>query len=165
MTQILFKGKPIHTSGSLPALHKKVPDFRIVDSDLRDCSLKTFTGKRKLIATVPSIDTSVCSAMTKKLNEGAKKKPHTLILIVSADLPFAQKHYCEREEVNNVQIFSIMRDKAFGKDYGLAIQDGPLEGLLARSLMVVDEKDELIYMELVPEITNEPDYEKAFALL
>jgi thiol peroxidase len=165
MTQILFKGKPIHTSGSLPALHKKVPDFRIVDSDLKDCSLKTFVGKRKLIATVPSIDTSVCSAMTKKLNEGAKKKPSALILVVSADLPFAQKHYCEREEVNNVQIFSTMRDKAFGKDYGLAIQDGPLEGLLARSLMVLNEKDELIYMELVPEITNEPDYEKAFTQL
>ena len=103
--------------------------------------------------------------MTKKLNEGAKKKPNALILVISADLPFAQQHYCEREEVNNVQILSIMRDKSFGKDYGLAIQDGPLEGLLARSLMVVDEKDELIYIELVPEITNEPNYEKAFSLL
>ena len=165
MTQITFKGKPIHTSGSLPALQRKIPEFRLVDADLNDCSLKRFAGKRKLIATVPSLDTSVCSAMTKKLNDGAKQKPNALILVVSADLPFAQKRFCEREEVNNVQILSIMRNSAFGKDYGLLIQDGPLEGLLARALMVVNEKDELIYLELVSEITNEPDYAAAFAKL
>ena len=165
MAQISFKGKPIHTTGNLPAVHMKAPDFKLVDKDLKDRSLHEFQGKRKILATVPSLDTGVCSIMTKHLNEFAKKHPEVIILTISADLPFAQKRFCEAEAVHNVLTCSMMRDKEFGKTYGLLIQDGPLAGVLARSLFVLDEKDHILYVELVPEITQEPNYHKAFEVL
>lgn len=165
MAEIKFKGKPIHTSGHFPVLHTKAPDFRLVDKDLNEHSLQQYHGKRKLIATVPSLDTGVCSAMTKHFNEFAKKHPGAVLITVSADLPFAQKRFCETENVRNVTIYSMMRDKEFGKAYGVLIQDGPLAGLLARSVLVLDEKDHVLYAELVPEITQEPNYHKALEVL
>lgn len=161
--QIHFKGHPIHTSGNLP--EKKGPDFKLVDKDLKERTLQEFSGKKKILATVPSLDTGVCSLMTKRLNEFSKKHPEIAIITVSADLPFAQKRFCEAENVQNVHTFSMMRDKEFGKSYGLLIQDGPLAGLLARSLFVLDEQNQIIYHELVSEITQEPDYSKAFEML
>lgn len=161
MAETKLKGNVIHTQGTLPALHQKAHDFRLVDQDLNDKTLADFKGKRKLIATVPSLDTGVCSTMTKHLNSFAKNHPHILILVVSADLPFAQKRFCGAENVHNVKTLSMMRSKDFGKDYGLLIQDGPLAGILARSLIVLDDKDHVVYLELVPEITHEPDYHKA----
>lgn len=161
MSQVMFKGKPVHTSGAMPSLHKKVPDFLLVDADLQNCSLRTFSGKKKLISTVPSLDTGVCSTMTKKLNEAAKAHPEFLFLTVSADLPFAQKRFCEKEEVQNSKTLSMMRNRDFGRDYGLLLEDGPLAGLLARAILIVNEKDELVYCELVSEITKEPDYSSA----
>lgn len=163
MAQVAFKGKPVHIAGNLPAIHTKAPDFKLVDKDLRDRSLHEFQGKKKILATVPSLDTGVCSLMTKHLNEFAKKHPEVVILTVSADLPFAQKRFCEAEGVHNVLSLSMMRDKEFGKTYGLLMQDGPLAGILARSLFVLDEKDHILYVELVPEITQEPDYHKVFS--
>lgn len=165
MTQVLLKGKPIHTVGNLPVIHTKVPDFRLVDRELKDHTLHEFSGKKKILATVPSLDTSTCSTMTKHLNEYAKKHPKIVVLVISADLPFAQKRFCEQEEVHNVFTLSMMRDKEFGKSYGLLIQDGPLAGILARALFVLDEKDHLLYSELVPEITQEPNYHKALTFL
>lgn len=165
MAQIALKGNPIHTVGNLPPLNTKAPDFVLVTQDLEDRTLAHFNGKRKLIATVPSLDTGVCSTMTKHLNEFAKKHPHAVILVVSADLPFAQKRFCGAEGVQNVQTLSMMRNKDFGKAYGLLIQDGPLAGILARSLIILDEKDHVLYTQLVPEITHEPDYTKALKLL
>ena len=165
MAEITLKGKPIHTVGNLPSLNTKAPDFVLVDKDLKDHSLREFQGKRKLLATVPSLDTGTCSAMTKHFNEVAKKHPGTVILTVSADLPFAQKRFCEGENVHNVITLSMMRDKEFGKAYGVLIQDGPLKGILARSVIVLDEKDHVLYTELVPEIAQEPNYHKALEVL
>jgi thiol peroxidase len=165
MIQITLKGKPIKLSGNFPAIHTKAPGFRLVDKDLKDRTLEEFGGKRKLIATVPSLDTTLCSLMTKHFNQFASKYPEMVILTVSADLPFAQKRFCEAEEVHNVITLSMMRNKDFGTSYGLLIQDGPLAGVLARSVIVLDEKDHVLYTELVPEITQEPNYHKALEAL
>lgn len=162
---VTLKGNPVKTAGNLPALHTKAPDFRLVDKDLKDHTLREYNGKRKIIAAVPSLDTGTCSTMTKHFNEFAKKHPGALIITVSADLPFAQKRFCETEAVHNVITLSMMRDKEFGKSYGVLIQDGPLAGILARSVFVLDEKDHVLYVELVPEITQEPNYHKALEVL
>lgn len=162
---VTLKGKPIKTSGHLPPLHTKAPDFRLVDADLRDRSLHEFDGKKKLLATVPSLDTGTCSLMTKHFNEFGKKHPGPVLLTVSADLPFAQKRFCEKEAVHNVITLSMMRDKEFGRAYGVLIEDGPLAGVLARSVFVLDEKNHVLYCELVSEITQEPNYHKALEAL
>jgi len=161
MAQITLKGNPIHTSGNLPALHTKAPDFKLIDKDLKEHSLQEFHGKKKILATVPSLDTGTCSIMTKHFNEFGKKNPNVVILVISADLPFAQKRFCETENVHNVLTLSMMRNKDFGKSYGLLVEDGPLAGILARSVIVLDEKDHVLYHELVSEITQEPNYHKA----
>lgn len=163
--QLQFKGQPIHTTGTPPAIHMKAPAFRLVDRQLSERSLSEFQGKKKLLATVPSLDTGVCSLMTKHLNEFGKKHTHIVILTISADLPFAQNRFCEQEHVHNVLTLSTVRNQDFGKAYGLLIQDGPLAGLLARSLFVLDEKDHILYEEIVSEITQEPNYHKALEML
>ena len=167
MSEVTFKGKPVRLSGTLPSLHIKAPDFRLVDKDLNDRTLHEFQGKRKLIATVPSLDTGVCSLMTKHFNEFGKKhqNENIAIITVSADLPFAQKRFCETENVHNVLTLSMMRNKDFGKSYGILIEEGPLAGILARSVIVLDEKDHVLYTELVAEITQEPNYHKALEVL
>ena len=165
MAQITFKGKAIHTTGSLPSLHSQAPNFKLVDKELHDQTLETFRGKKKLIATVPSLDTGTCSLMTRRINEFAKNHPHLTILVISADLPFAQSRFCSQEKTNNVITLSMMRDKEFGKAYGLLIEDSPLAGLLARALLVLDEKNHVLYTQLVHEISQEPDYEPAFKIL
>ena len=165
MAQLLLKGKPLHTAGTVPTLHMKAPHFSLTDKDLKERLLSEWQGKRKLIATVPSLDTPTCSVMTKHFNEFGKKHPDVLLITVSADLPFAQKRFCETESVHNVLTLSMMRDKEFGLAYGILIQDGPLAGLLARSVFVLDEKDHILYVEIVPEITQEPHYHKALEAL
>ncbi len=165
MTQVAFKGQPVKLSGNLPSVHTKAPDFRLVSRDLKEHTLHEFQGKKKLLSTVPSLDTGLCSTMTKHINEFAKKHPHFAFITISADLPFAQKRFCEQENVHNVMTLSMMRNKDFGQAYGVLIQEGPLAGLLARSVFVLDEKDHILHVELVPEITNEPNYQKAFEFL
>jgi thiol peroxidase len=165
MAQITLKGNRINTIGNLPALQTKAPPFLLTDKDLKDHTLQEFQGKRKILATVPSLDTGTCSTMTKHFNEFAKKHPAVVIITVSADLPFAQKRFCETEGVHNVLTLSMMRNKDFGKAYGVLIQDGPLAGILARSVIVLDEKDHILYTELVPEVTHEPNYNKALDVL
>ena len=155
MAETKLKGQVVHTTGNLPLMHTKAPDFRLVDQNLSEHTLREFHGKRKLLSTVPSLDTGVCSTMTKHINEFAKKHPNFVFIIVSADLPFAQKRFCESEGVRGVITLSMMRDKEFGKAYGILLQDGPLAGILARSLFVLDEKDQISYVELVEEITQE----------
>jgi thiol peroxidase len=162
---ITLKGKPVRTAGRTPAVHTKAPDFRLIDKDLKEHTLAEFHGKKKLLSTVPSLDTGTCNIMTKHINEFAKKHPNFAFLTVSADLPFAQKRFCEAEGVHNVLTLSILRDPHFGKNYGLLLEDGPIAGLLARSVFVLDEKDHILYVELVPEITSEPNYHKAFEVL
>ena len=158
MAETKFKGTPVHTSGSLPQLQTKAPDFTLLDQNLKERHLAEFQGKKKIIATVPSLDTGVCNIMTKHFNDLAKKHPDLIIITVSADLPFAQKRFCETENVHNLLTLSTMRNKDFGKAYGLLLIDGPLAGLLARSVLVLDGKDHVLYAELVPEITHEPNY-------
>jgi thiol peroxidase len=165
MGQVTFKGQTVHLEGNLPSLHTKASDFSLVGRDLKDRSLHEFHGKRKLLSTVPSLDTGLCSTMTKHINEFAKKHPDFVFLTISADLPFAQKRFCEHEGVHNVITLSMMRNKDFGKSYGLLIHDGPMAGLLARSLIVLDEKDHVIHVELVSEISQEPNYHMAFEFL
>lgn len=165
MAKVTLKGNPIHTSGELPQLHSKAPDFLLVDAELNNRSLKDFHGKRKLLYIAPSLDTSVCSLSTKKFNDLAKNHPEVVFLTVSADLPFAQKRFCGLENVKNVITLSMMRSKKFAEDYGILIKDGPLAGIAARAVLVLDEQDKVIYEQLVPEIAQEPDYEKALAVL
>ena len=161
MPAVKFKGNPVTTKGNLPSLHTKAPEFRLIDKNLEEHTLEQFKGKRKLLATVPSLDTSVCSTMTKHINDFATKHREFVCMTVSADLPFAQNRFCEQEGIDNVLTLSTIRDHKFGENYGVLMVDGPLEGLLARSIFVLDEKDDIIYEELVLEITEEPNYHKA----
>src|SRR5271170_4367432 len=165
MANITLKGNPIHTSGNLPSVGSKAPDFQLVDGELNDRSLKDYKGRRKLISIVPSLDTSTCSISTKKFNEKIKSHPEVTVLVVSADLPFAQKRMCSAENVDNLTPLSMMRSKDFAKSYGVLIENGPLAGICARAVIVLDENDQVVYLQLVPEITQEPDYDKALEAL
>jgi len=163
MAQVTHKGNPIHTNGELPAVGAKAPDFKLTGGDLKDVSLADFRGKKKILNIVPSLDTPVCATSTRRFNETAGKLPSTVVLVVSADLPFASKRFCTTEGLQNVLPLSLMRDKNFAKDYGVLIQDGLLAGICARAVVVVDENDKVAYRQLVPEIGQEPDYDKALA--
>lgn len=165
MAKITLKGNPIHTNGELPKKGTKAPDFQLVDQDLHNHSLKNYVGKRKLLSIVPSLDTSVCSTMTKTFNEKIKSHPEVVALVISADLPFAQKRFCTAENVKNIIPLSMMRDKNFAKDYGLLIENGPLAGICARAVIVLDENDTVLYTQQVPEITHEPNYDEALKVL
>lgn len=165
MATITLKGNEIHTNGDLPAAGSVAPDLSLVDGDLNDRSLADYKGKKKLLNIVPSLDTPVCATSTKKFNEYAEGRDDVVMLIISADLPFAQGRFCTSEDLDNVVPLSMMRSRNFAKDYGVLITDGPLAGITARAVVVLDENDKVVYEELVPEIAQEPDYEKALAAL
>jgi thioredoxin-dependent peroxiredoxin len=163
MAQVTHKGNPIHTNGELPKVGAKAPDFKLTPGDLNDVSLADFKGKKKILNIVPSLDTPTCATSTRKFNESAGKLANTVVLVVSADLPFAAKRFCTVEGLSNVVPLSLMRGKGFAKDYGVLIQDGLLAGLCARAVVVLGEDDTVKYTQLVPEIGQEPDYDKALA--
>lgn len=163
MTEITLKGKPIHTTGKLPKVGKKAPDFLLIDSFLHERSLKDFAGKRKILSIVPSLDTPVCLTSAKKFNEQASSIKNLVVIYISADLPFAQKRACDTENLKHIKTLSMMRDREFAKDYGVLIKDGPLQGISARALIVLDEDDVVQHVELVPEIAQEPNYGAAFS--
>jgi thiol peroxidase len=165
MANITHRGNPVHTIGELPAVGSKAPEFRLTDADLNDVSLADFRGKKKLLNIFPSIDTPTCALSTRKFNEYAASHPNAAILMVSADLPFAQTHFCNAQNTHNVKTLSMMRDRAFAKNYGVLLLDGLYRGITARAIVVIDENDRVAYTELVPEIRQEPDYEKALAAL
>jgi len=165
MATITLKGEAIHTNGELPAVGGAAPDFHLVDKDLNDVRLGSYQGKKKLLNIVPSLDTSVCATSTKKFNDYAKGRDDLVILTVSADLPFAQGRFCKAEGIDNVITLSMMRSRNFAKDYGVLIQDGPLAGITARAVVAIDDHDRVVYTELVPEIAQEPNYDKAMAAL
>ena len=165
MATITLKGTPTTTNGTLPAVGASAPDFALVGSDLKDMSLADFAGKKKLLNIVPSLDTAVCALSTRRFNEHAKAHPDTVILIISADLPFAQKRFCGNEGLSNVITLSLMRSRQFAEDYGILLDSGPLAGLTARAVVVLDENNVVRYTELVPEIAQEPDYAAALAAL
>lgn len=165
MATISLAGSEIHTNGDLPAVGGQAPDFSLVDGELNDRSLADYQGKKKLLNIVPSLDTPICATSTKKFNEAAKGRDDVVMLIISADLPFAQGRFCTGEKLENVVPLSMMRSRNFAKDYGVLITDGPLAGITARAVVVIDENNQVAYQELVPEIKQEPDYEKALAAL
>ena len=165
MATITLNGDAINTNGDLPAVGSDAPDFKLVTGDLADVSLSDYSGKKKLLNIVPSLDTPVCATSTKKFDEAAKGRDDMVVLIIAADLPFAMGRFCSAEGTDNVVSLSMMRSKNFGKDYGVLIQDGPLAGITARAVVVLDENNKVLYTELVPEIVQEPDYDKALAAL
>ncbi|MCU0834808.1 MAG: thiol peroxidase [Chromatiaceae bacterium] len=165
MAKITLHGNPFETNGELPAVGSTAPDFVLVDKDLNNVSLATYAGKKKLLNIVPSLDTPVCATSTKKFNEAMAGKPDAVALVVSADLPFASGRFCSAEGINNVLTLSMMRSRNFGKDYGVLINDGPLAGITARAVVVLDQDNQVVYTQLVPEIAQEPDYDAALAAL
>ena len=163
MARVTFKGKPVETVGELPAVGSPAPDFRLVNGDLEDVSLASFKGKKKILNIVPSLDTDVCAETARKFNEKVGGRDDTVVLVVSADLPFAQKRFCSTEGLEGVVPLSLMRSRAFAKDYGVLITRGPLAGIAARAIVVLDTNDKVVHTQLVSEITEEPDYDAAFA--
>ena len=165
MAEIKFKGNSVHTIGSLPRVGDKAPDFKLTASDLSDKSLKDYAGKKKILNIVHSLDTGTCAQSARTFNELISKKTDTVVLTVSKDLPFAQSRFCSAEGIENVVTLSQMRDMDFGKNYGVQMIDGPIAGLLARSIVVVDENDQVIYTQQVPEVSQEPDYDEVMAAI
>jgi thiol peroxidase len=165
MATITLKGMEIHTSGSLPEVGSQAPAFSLTGGNLQDVTLADFAGKRVIVNIFPSLDTAVCAMSVRRFNAEASKLDNTVVLCISKDLPFAQARFCGAEGLDDVITLSMMRDAAFGKDYGVNIIDGPMAGLLARAVVIVDETGNVIYTELVPEIAQEPDYEAALKQL
>lgn len=165
MAEIQFKGKTVHTHGEIPKEGTKAPGFTLVDQDLNTKSLHDYDHRKKVIYTIPSVNTAVCAKSTKKYSDLAKEKPDAIFFVVSADLPFAQKNFCSQETIANLVMLSTFRDNTFGKNYGVLIIDGIIEGLLARSQIVLDSNNQVIFSEIVGEICDEPNFEKALSLL
>lgn len=161
MATITLKGNQIHSSGELPKVGLKAPSFSLTGGDLKDQSLHDFAGKVKILNIVPSLDTGVCATSARRFDAEIAKLAGAVLLNVSRDLPFAASRFCKAEGIANIVTLSEMRDRKFGKDYGVEIVDGPLAGVLARAVVVLDAKDTVVYTEQVPEIAQEPDYGKA----
>ena len=165
MAQTALQGNPVQLSGDLPAVGSTAPDFSLTAGDLSDVNLATYAGKKKLLNIVPSLDTGVCAASTKKFNETMAGRDDAVALVISADLPFASGRFCSAEGITNVINLSMMRSRNFAKDYGVLIVDSPLAGITARAVVVLDADNRVVYTQLVPEITQEPDYAAAMAAL
>ena len=162
MTAITLKGNPIQTSGSLPSVGSKAPDFTLVGTDLKEVSLADSHGKTRILNVFPSVDTDVCAQSVRTFNERAASGEGTLVLNIPADLPFALKRFCAAEGIDNAIQLSTFRGD-FARTYGLRIEDGPLAGLCARAVLVVDGDGKVTHAELVPEIAQEPNYDAALA--
>lgn len=162
---VTLAGNPINVEGKFPKAGEKAPDFRLVDKDLKDVSLKDFAGKRKVLNIVPSLDTPVCAQSTRVFNKRASEANNTVVLVIAADLPFAMSRFCAAEGLNNVVILSTMRGAEFKRNYGVDITSGPIAGVTARAVVVLDENDKVLHAELVPEIKQEPNYDAALAAL
>lgn len=161
MSQITFKNKPVTTYGHLPESGERAPHFELIKSDLSTAILQDYRGKRVIMNIFPSIDTGVCATSVRNFNEKAGTLKNTVVLCISRDLPFAQKRFVDDEGLENIENLSDFRDRNFGKDYGLEMIDGPLEGLLSRVVIVLDETGKIIHSEQVKDIGEEPDYLEA----
>ncbi|MEA4975926.1 MAG: thiol peroxidase [Paludibacter sp.] len=162
MAKITFKGNAVNTNGQLPAVGSKAPDFKLVGAGLNEISLADYKGKRVVLNIFPSLDTGVCATSVRQFNKWVSDKENTVVICVSKDLPFAQSRFCGAEGLNNVITASDFRYNNFATDYGVLMTDGPLAGLLARSVVAIDENGKVSYTELVPEIVQEPVYEVKF---
>lgn len=165
MAIIALRENPIHTSGELPRVGSPAPNFELVKNDLSTASLSDFTGSRLVLNIFPSVDTGTCAASVRKFNEKASGLSNTKVLCISRDLPFAQSRFCGAEGLDNVINLSDFRTGQFGRDYGLEMTDGKLQGLHSRVVIVIDEKGTITYTEQVADIANEPDYDRALAAL
>lgn len=165
MATVHFQGKPIQTSGTLPKQGEKAPDFTLTAQDLSDITLRQYQGHRVILNIFPSLDTPVCAASVRRFNQEAISLKKTIVICISADLPFAQQRFCSSNGLEKVKNASVFRSPEFGQSYGVTIGDGPLRGLLARAVVVIDAEGTVLHQELVPEIAQEPDYEAALAPL
>jgi thiol peroxidase len=165
MANITFKGSPVHTVGALPTPGASAPEYTLVKTDLGDLTSKSLAGKNVVLNIFPSIDTSVCATSVRAFNKRAAALPDTMVLCVSKDLPFAHKRFCAAEGIDKVQAVSAFRGPDFGKAFGVTMTDGPLAGLFARAVVVVDKNGKVVHSQLVPEIAQEPDYDAAVAAL
>ena len=165
MATVTLKGNPVEVAGNLPSKGDTAPAFSLAAADLSDVGLDAFSGKRKVLNIVPSLDTPTCATSTRKFNAEASSLDNTVVLVVSADLPFAAKRFCETEGLDNVKTLSSFRSLDFARNYGVALSTGPLSGLTARAVVVLDEANKVLHSELVGEIADEPDYAAALAAL
>jgi len=159
MATVKFKGSDVHSNGKLPEIGSIAPDFTLVDAGLQEIHLSDYKGKRVLLNIFPSLDTSTCATSVRKFNKWVSEKDNIVVLCISKDLPFAQSRFCGAEGLENVITASDFRYNTFATDYGVLLTDGPLKGLMARSVVALDENGKVLYSELVAEITNEPNYE------
>ena len=165
MAQVTLRGNPVQVDGQLPQVGQPAPAFTLVDASLADVSLSKFTGQRKVLNIFPSVDTPTCASSVRKFNQQASQLENTVVLCISADLPFAQARFCGAEGLDKVVNLSTMRGAEFLHDYGVALSSGPLAGIAARAVVVLDENDKVLHSELVAEIGAEPNYEVALAAL
>lgn len=165
MQQITRAGEPMDVAGSLPVTGQAAPVMTLTNSDLQDVTLETYAGKRKVLNIIPSVDTPTCAMSTRRFNELASNLADTVVLVVSADLPFAAKRFCGAEGLDNVETLSTFRHPEFLEAWGVALCHSPMEGLCARAVVVLDADDRVLHSELVKELKNEPDYEAALAAL
>ncbi len=164
-SSVTLKGNPVDVAGNLPKVGSTAPNFTLVDKALADVTLETFAGKRKVLNIFPSVDTPTCAASIRTFNKLAAGMNNTVVLNISADLPFAQSRFCAAEGIDNVQNLSSMRGRDFLMNYGVLLFTSKLAGLCARAVIVIDENNKVSYVELVPEIANEPNYDAAIAAL
>ncbi|MEA3170599.1 MAG: thioredoxin-dependent peroxiredoxin [Pseudomonas sp.] len=165
MAQVTLRGNPVQVEGTLPETGSAAPAFSLTAVDLSQATLETFAGKRKVLNIFPSVDTPTCATSVRKFNAEANTLNNTVVLCISSDLPFAQKRFCGTEGLDNVLSLSDFRDAHFAVDYGVSLTDGPLQGLTARAVVVLDENNNVLHSELVSEIGEEPNYEAALAVL
>lgn len=165
METVYFKGNPVHTYGLVPAVGTKAPCFNLVNADLKEVRCSDYAGKRVVLNVFPSLDTPVCAASVRRFNQEAASIENAQVLCVSMDLPFAQKRFCTTEGIDKVDVASAFRSPTFSQEYGLLMVDGPLAGLLARAVIILDENRNIVYVDLVNEITDEPDYAAALKVL
>ena len=165
METIYFQGAPCHTYGTVPAVGEKAPCFNLVNKDLKEISCLDYRGKRVVLNVFPSLDTPVCAASVRRFNQEAASLEDTVVICVSMDLPFAASRFCTAEGIENLEVASAFRSPLFAQKYGLQIVDGPLAGLLARAVIIIDAEGKVEYVDLVSEITNEPDYKAALAFM
>lgn len=165
MAKIKFKGNPVHTIGELPSVGSAARNFSLTSTSLEEIELNRLKGSKVILNIFPSVDTGVCAASVRRFNKEAQDIPATKVLCISLDLPFAHKRFCGAEGLENVESLSGFRNSSFGKDYGVLMTDGALAGLYSRAVVIIDETGKVIYTEQVPEITQEPDYEKAMAVI
>ncbi len=165
MSSVKFHGDAVNVSGELPAVGSQAPDFSLTNGDLADVSLKDFAGKRKVLNIFPSVDTPVCANSVRAFNKRAASLDNAVVLCISADLPFAQGRFCGAEGIDNVTTLGMLRNRDFLDAYGVKMTDGPLAGIAARAVVVLDENDKVVYTQLVDEVTDEPDYDAAINAL